>query len=108
MAAILNTSSVQPHRVLPSNILAIDGARGTSAILCPKGVVSRPYSSNASNENNNSRARIIDSAGGGERNSNRRTLSIPRLFSARMTGARSVRWISGTDVGVKDEYADFV
>src|SRR5947207_9097965 len=108
MAAMLKTSSVQPHRELPSNILAIDGASGTSAILCPNGDVSRPYSSRACSENNNSKARIIDSAAGGERYSNRRTLSIPRLLRERITGARSVLWISGTEVCESEEYADFV
>ena len=45
----------------------------------------------------------MDSADGGERYSKRRTLSIPRDLRARMTGARSVLWISGMEVGEREE-----
>jgi hypothetical protein len=42
------------------------------------------------------------SAEGGERYSNRRTLSIPRVLRERITGARSVRWISGIEVAERE------
>jgi hypothetical protein len=44
----------------------------------------------------------MDSAGGGDKYSNRSTLSMPRVLRERITGARSVLWISGTEVGVSE------
>lgn len=94
MAAIVRISSLHLYSPDDSNILPSMGSIGNSASCIPRGIVSRPTSSSAFREYKSSRARIMSSAGGAVRKSNRRTLSIPRALSCKITGAKLLLFIT--------------